>query len=57
VEDGRAYQGFKLGAFQRRVAATIAQIPYIYTAYTNSGVARLLAKYVGNDVARFLSVA
>jgi hypothetical protein len=38
--NGRAYQKFKLGAFQRRLAATITQILYIYVAYTNSGVAR-----------------
>ena len=32
---------------------TIVQILYIYMAYTNNGVARLLAKYFGSDVARF----
>jgi hypothetical protein len=53
MDNERAYKGLTLGALQRRVAATMSQILYIYMAHTNSSVARLSAKYFGSDVARF----
>jgi len=56
VDNERAYQGYKLGALQRRVSATIARILHVHVAYTNSVVARFfvsgVARFYGSGVAR-----